>query len=95
MPIIESGKFVDKVISAEKLLDYFGSESFDIVISTETLEHILDWRTVINNMKEVLKPNGYIYITTVERGFPLHSYPYDFWRYEFDDMKRYSAILRS
>lgn len=84
---IEPGKFVDIVLSAEKLVEHFGPESFDVVVCTETLEHIRDWRAAINNMKNVLKPNGYMYITTVKRGFPYHEYPWDFWRYEIEDMK--------
>ena len=62
---IEPGKFVDVVMPAEKLLNYFGPEAFDVVICTETLEHIPDWRSAINNLKGVLKNNGYLYITTV------------------------------
>ena len=58
---LEEGKFVDVVLDAEKLVDYFGKESFDIVVSTELLEHVTDWRSVINNMKEILKKDGYIY----------------------------------
>ena len=58
---LEKGKFVDVVLDAEKLVDYFGKESFDIVVSTELLEHVTDWRSVINNMKEILKKDGYIY----------------------------------
>jgi len=57
---IEPGKYVDIILHAEKLLEYFGANRFDIVISTETLEHIRDWRVAITNMKAVLKPEGYI-----------------------------------
>ena len=60
---IEPGKYVDVVLPAEELVEYFGRESFDVVISTETLEHVKDWRKVITNMKDVLKPGGYIYIS--------------------------------
>ena len=85
---IEPGKFVDLVLPAERILEYFGPESFDVVISTKLLEHVKDWRVVINNMKNVLKRGGYIYITTRSKGFPYHGYPYDFWRYEIEDMKK-------
>jgi SAM-dependent methyltransferase len=85
---IEAGKFVDLILPAEKLVRYFGPESFDIVISTEVLEHVQNWRLVIDNMKGVLKRGGYIYITTRSYGFPYHAAPYDFWRYSLEDMKK-------
>jgi SAM-dependent methyltransferase len=88
---VESGKFVDLILPAEKILDRFGSESFDFVISTELLEHVVDWRLVVRNMKEVLKHGGYIYVTTRSKGFGYHAYPYDFWRYEVEDMRRIFA----
>lgn len=84
----ETGKYVDIVLEAEKVVDYFGSDVFDVVISTEVLEHVEDWPAVVNNIKKVLKPGGYLYITTRSLGFPFHGYPYDFWRYELDDMEK-------
>jgi 2-polyprenyl-3-methyl-5-hydroxy-6-metoxy-1,4-benzoquinol methylase len=63
---IEAGKFVDLLLPAEKLLEYFGSESFDVVISTEMLEHVQNWRLVIDNMKDVLKRGGYTYISQLD-----------------------------
>jgi 2-polyprenyl-3-methyl-5-hydroxy-6-metoxy-1,4-benzoquinol methylase len=59
------------------LVDYFGKESFDVVIATELLEHVKDWRKVINNMKEVLKQNIYISLLGL-KVFPYHGYLYDF-----------------
>lgn len=85
---IEPGKFVDLILPAERLVEYFGPESFDVIIATELLEHVQDWRLVVRNFKEVLKCGGYIYVTTRSYGFPLHAYPYDFWRYEIEDMRR-------
>jgi 2-polyprenyl-3-methyl-5-hydroxy-6-metoxy-1,4-benzoquinol methylase len=37
-------------------------ELFDAVVSTEVVEHVLDWRLVINNMRVVLKRGGLLYI---------------------------------
>jgi SAM-dependent methyltransferase len=85
---IETGKYVDVVLPAERLVEHFGPESFDVVISTEVLEHVFDWRSVVNNMKAVLKPGGFIYITTRSRGFPYHAFPHDYWRYEIEDMEK-------
>jgi SAM-dependent methyltransferase len=88
---VESGPLVDLVLPAEKLLEFFGPDSFDVVISTELLEHVQDWRLIINNMKSVLRTGGYIYISTRSYGFPFHAFPYDFWRYELNDMKKIFA----
>jgi len=34
-----------------------------------------------------LKSGGLLVVTTRSPGFPLHSYPYDFWRFTIDDFK--------
>ena len=85
---IEPGKFVDMVVPAEDIVKRFGEESFDVIISTELLEHVRDWRVVINNMKASVKREGYVYITARSHGFPYHGSPHDFWRYEADDIRR-------
>ena len=72
----------------ENLLSHFGDNKFDVVISTEVLEHIYDWKTAVKNMKGVLKPEGLIFLTTRSRGFPYHGYPHDYWRYEVDDIRK-------
>jgi SAM-dependent methyltransferase len=84
---IESGKYVDVVLNVEDLTDHFGPDSFDVIIATELLEHINDWRIAIKNIKIVLKPAGHLYITTRSMGMPFHAYPYDFWRFDMDDIK--------
>jgi SAM-dependent methyltransferase len=83
---VKHGKYVDLIVPAERLVKYFGPESFDAVIATELLEHVLDWRCVINNMKTVLRKGGCMYITTRSLGYPYHGYLCDLWRYELEDM---------
>ena len=84
---IEAGKGVDVICSAENIIDEFGKESFDAVISTEMLEHVRDWKKVISNIKNIVKPDGVILLTTRSLGFKYHGFPYDFWRFEETDMK--------
>lgn len=85
---IEPGRYVDRIVSVYKLEETFGKESFDVVISTEMLEHVRDWRHAVNNMLSVLRPGGVLFVTTVSNGFLYHSFPYDFWRFEVEDLRR-------
>src|SRR5579859_2787949 len=45
------GPGVDRVCQAEQLLNSFQPSSFDLVVSTEMLEHVQDWRLVVRNLK--------------------------------------------
>lgn len=91
---VEPGKYVDMILAAENLVEHFGSDSFDVVIATELLEHVRDWKLVVNNMKELSKRGGSVYITTRSYGFPFHGYPLDFWRYEVKDMQTIFSDFR-
>jgi len=84
---ISEGTGVDVVCDAEKLLERFEKERFDIVLSTELIEHTRNWRRVLSNMKNLCAPGGTILITTRSRGFHYHAYPHDYWRYELEDMR--------
>lgn len=84
---IEQGRYVDLVVPVGQLVSRFGPDSFDVIISTETLEHLQDWKDAITNIKAALKTGGLLYLTTVRKGYGYHGYPYDFWRYEGDDMR--------
>ena len=82
---IAEGPGVDVVCPAEKLLGRFGKESFDLVISTCVLEHVRDWKTAVSNMKNLCKPGG-ILLIAVPSDWPSHDHPYDFWRFEKEDV---------
>lgn len=83
---ITQGPGVDVVCGADEIVRVFGESSFDIVIATELLEHVRNWKVTISNMKRACVPGGLIVITTRSRGFKYHGHPYDFWRYEISDM---------
>lgn len=82
------GNGVDIVCNATDMVEKFGKESFDIVISMNLLEHAENWKKVISDSKNVCKNGGLMLHTTVSFGYGLHEYPGDFWRYELDDMIR-------
>ncbi|MGB2841757.1 MAG: class I SAM-dependent methyltransferase [Halobacteriota archaeon] len=56
------------------------SESFDVVLSTQVLEHIPDPRKLIVEIARLLKDGG-ICIMTIPFVWQLHSEPYDFYRF--------------
>ena len=80
------GPGVDVVCPAERLLNRFAPESFDLVISTEVLEHVRDWRRVVHNLKAVLREDAILLATTRSPGFEFHGFPLDFWRFEPEDV---------
>ncbi len=73
----EAGPGVDQVCDAAVLAERFGPASFDLLVSTEMLEHVRHWRDVIRSFKNVLAPRGVLVATTRSRAFEFHGYPFD------------------
>lgn len=84
---IAAGPGVDFVANVADLLDHFEYGSFDMVIATEVLEHVKNWRKAVSNIKHIIKPGGIVIITVPSKGCGFHGCPDDHWRYEIEDIK--------
>jgi SAM-dependent methyltransferase len=74
----QAGKGVDEVMSASAL--DFPDASFDVVVSTSMLEHDPAFWQTLPEVGRVLKPGGFLILTTVRENFPVHNEP-DYWRF--------------
>jgi SAM-dependent methyltransferase len=52
-----------RAVSANGLTAAFGAASFDVVATTQVLEHIRDWRGALREMGGVLRPGGTLFVT--------------------------------
>jgi len=56
------------------------AESAGTVLILDTLEHVEFARKAVEEAHRILKPNGILVISSVMK-FPIHDYPYDYWRF--------------
>jgi SAM-dependent methyltransferase len=73
----------DVICSALELT--FPDNSFDTVVSTEVLEHVPDPQRALREMFRVVKPGGFVIVST-PLYWPRHEVPYDFFRYPYDGL---------
>jgi len=70
---------VDIIADAHDL-SQIESESFDVVLCTEVLEHLHTPKKAISEFERVLKKGGMLILST-RFIFPLHDTPHDYYRY--------------
>lgn len=78
---MRDGGNVNQVLNGHDLVKEFGVEKFDLVICFDTFEHDdMFWET-LDNMRGVLKPNGWMMIGVPSVHCPEHDHPHDYWRF--------------
>ena len=88
---------VDRVLDCIDIVEEFGSESFDVVISSEAIEHMKDWESRVLAMAEVTR--DHLLLTTRSEGFGYHVDTVcdppilDYWRFSRDTMIEIAARL--
>lgn len=75
----QPGPGVDQVMNAHAL--QLPDASFDLVVSTEMLEHDDEFWVSVREMSRVLRRGGHLLLTARGNGFMPHEYPDDFWRF--------------
>jgi len=77
---VVAGEGVDIVGDAHRLSKCFPAARFDFVYAISVFEHLLfPWKVVLE-INKVLKPEGYVYVST-HPVWPEHEMPWDFWRF--------------
>ena len=56
------------------------SQSVDVVLNTQVLEHLPDPGRALAEMRRVLKEGGFLYLTAPQ-GWPEHQQPHDYFRF--------------
>lgn len=70
--------YQDYICNARELP--FSDNEFDVLISTQALEHIKNTQKTLLEIKRVVKRNWYLFIS-LPFLYPQHSAPYDFYRF--------------
>jgi hypothetical protein len=77
---LEAGPDVDLVADIHRLTQVTGEESFDVIVSCSTLEHLKYPHVATHELMKALRIGGVLFIQT-HQTFPLHAYPHDYFRF--------------
>jgi SAM-dependent methyltransferase len=81
------GKGVDRMMLSYDIPKHYKKESFDCVICLETLEHDPYFWATLKVMQDVLKPKGWLIISTPCLFQDVHEIPQDYYRFMPDTYK--------
>lgn len=76
----EDGPGVDLVMSSHELAEHFDPETFDVIVSTECMEHDPKPWLTMQAVGQVLVTGGLLIVTARGNGFKYHNDP-DYWRF--------------
>lgn len=61
-------------------------QQFDIVVMLEVLEHLFDPSTAVAECFRILKPGGFLFLTTPQYCM-IHAFPHDYYRYTIQGLR--------
>ena len=76
---------IDHTFSSDSRLPDLASGSFDLVFSTQVLEHVSDPAAYLAEAFRLLRPGGKLLLST-HGTFPDHGCPHDYWRWTSDGL---------
>jgi SAM-dependent methyltransferase len=75
-----AGRGVDVVMDGRESVHHYGHGAFDLVVCCEALEHDPRPWEVWRLFPRLLRPGGFLLVSTPTFGFGYHGYPKDYWR---------------
>lgn len=85
------GRDVTKVMNAHDIKEHFEENSFDLVVSTDTLEHDDKFWVTVENMRWATRPGGTMFIAVPGGATPFHEWPGDYWRFMKSGVEQFFA----
>jgi len=91
---IVPGEGVDLILDVHDLENHFGKNVFDIIICSDTLEHIDNLESASLNMHSVLKIGGKLVLSVPTMETHYHGFPHDYWRITLKDFKHLFSFMK-
>ena len=76
------------VVQADATRLAFDDDSFDSVVSFETIEHVRDAGALVTEIRRVLKPGGLLILSTPNRAFRASTNPFHIREFTSDELQQ-------